>query len=85
MGFLPIFLFFAIGLALWLLVVRENLRQRQAQIGQWQAQLANLPPGPEASDLQARLQRAVRAYNRVRRSAPAKLPAQVFGFQELAE
>jgi hypothetical protein len=83
MKFLPIFLFFAIGLALWLLAVRENLRQRVAHIRELRAQLAAAGTSAEAGPLRAALERHLAAYHAVRRSAPARIPARVFGFGEV--
>jgi plasmid stabilization system protein ParE len=83
MSFLPIFLFFASGLALWLLAVRENLRQRVAHIRELRAQLAALGPSPEAGPLRAALEQHIAAYNTARQSAPARIPARLFGFGEV--
>ncbi len=70
-------------MTLWLLVVRENLSQRVATIKALKIQLDNQPPSSEMAVIEARLAQALRAYNQVLRSGPARIPARVFGFGEI--
>ncbi|MCU0449051.1 MAG: hypothetical protein MUC97_04280 [Bernardetiaceae bacterium] len=80
MGFLPIFLFLGIGLSLWLLTVRESLAAKKRQV----EALANaLAAEPSAQRTEA-YQRAVRHYNYAIGTAPARLPARLFGFRPIA-
>ncbi|GEM_PF-4198702 len=70
-------------MTLWLLVVRENLSRRLATIKALKIQLDNRPPSSETAVIEARLAQALRAYNQVRCSGPARIPARVFGFREI--
>jgi hypothetical protein len=80
MGLLPIFLFLAMGLSLWLLTVRESLANKKRQVQSLAAALAAEPSAPRTEAYQ----RAVRHYNYAIGTAPARLPARLFGFKPLS-